>query len=193
MSLSVNELETRKCTESNKNLFEDVAKGYINAKDVYKTQYTILNYEKIIDQMIEYIDGYVKYSESDENDKYDGKVLTVTRSFFDKMFTDKEYRMKINLEQFQDINKTYLLKTKELQGVIETYLKDKSISSEMESLIRLTNNQYRKLAKVCRDDMKIWLWLTTSNSKHFAYHLDDSTRSQFNNKRAPVMHKHKPD
>ena len=150
MSLSVKELETRKCTEANKNLFEDVANGYVNAKDIYKVQYTILDYEKIIDQMIEYLDGYVRYSKSD-NDKYNGKVLTVTRSFFDKMFTEKEYRMKINLEQFQDVNKTYLKKTKELQSVIETYLSDKSISAEMESLIRLTNNQYRKLAKVCFD------------------------------------------
>jgi len=191
MSLSVKELETRKCTETNKNLFEDVAKGYVNAKDVYRVQYTILNYEKIIDQMIEYLDGYVRYSESDDK-KYDGKVLAVSRSFFDKMFTEKEYRMKINLEQFKDINKTYLKKTKELQTVIESYLNDKEISAEMESLIRMTNNQYKKLAKVCRDDMKIWLWLTTSNSKRFAYHLDDTTRSAYNDKRSPVMHKHVP-
>ena len=191
MSLSVKELETRKCTEANKNLFEDVAKGYVNAKDVYRVQYTILNYEKIIDQMIEYLDGYVRYSESDDK-KYNGKVLAVTRSFFDKMFTEKEYRMKINLEQFKDINKTYLKKTKELQTVIESYLNDKEISAEMESLIRMTNNQYKKLAKVCRDDMKIWLWLTTSNSKRFAYHLDDTTRSAYNDKRSPVMHKYFP-
>ena len=191
MSLSVKELETRKCTEANKNLFEDVANGYVNAKDIYKVQYTILDYEKIIDQMIEYLDGYVRYSKSD-NDKYNGKVLTVTRSFFDKMFTEKEYRMKINLEQFQDVNKTYLKKTKELQSVIETYLSDKSISAEMESLIRLTNNQYRKLAKVCRDDMKIWLWLTTSNSKHFKYHLDNTTQSAYADKKSPVMHKYVP-
>ena len=186
MSLSVKELETRKCTETNKNLFEDVANGYVNAKDIYRVQYTILDYEKIIDQMIEYLDGYVRYSKSD-NDKYNGKVLTVTRSFFDKMFTEKEYRMKINLEQFQDVNKT-----KELQSVIETYLSDKSISAEMESLIRLTNNQYRKLAKVCRDDMKIWLWLTTSNSKHFKYHLDNTTQSAYADKKSPVMHKYVP-
>ena len=191
MSLSVKELETRKCTEANKNLFEDVANGYVNAKDIYRVQYTILDYEKIIDQMIEYLDGYVRYSKSD-NDKYNGKVLTVTRSFFDKMFTEKEYRMKINLEQFQDVNKTYLKKTKELQSVIETYLSDKSISAEMESLIRLTNNQYRKLAKVCRDDMKIWLWLTTSNSKHFKYHLDNATQSAYADKKSPVMHKYVP-
>ena len=37
--------------------------------------------------------------------------------------------------------------------------------------------------------MKIHLWLTSSNSKFFAYHLDESTRSEFSNKNSPVMHK----
>ena len=60
----------------------------------------------------------------------------------------------------------------------------------MDALIRLTNNQYKKLAKVCRDDMKIYLWLTTSGSKFFAYHLDETTRSAYSDKKAPVMHKY---
>lgn len=186
--MTVAELETRKCVENNKNLFEDVAKGYVDAKDVYRIEYEILDYEKILDEMIDFIDGYKEYAESD-NKKYDGKVLTVAKHFYDEMFKDKKYRKKIVLEDFKKLNKGYLIKTKSLQGIIENYLNDKDISSEMNALIRLTNNQYKKLAKVCRDDMKIWLWLTTSNSKHFAYHLDDSTRSQFTNKSSPVMHR----
>ena len=189
MAIGLDELETRKCVENNRNLFEDVAKGYMDAKDVYNVQYTILNYGKILDDMIDFIDGYDEYSKGD-NKKFDGKVLTVSKNFYDKMFTDKSYRQKINLPEFREINKEYLVKTKKLQGIIESYLEDKNISSEMNSLLNLTNNQYKKLAKVCRDDMKIWLWLTTSNSKRFAYHIDDATRAQFTNKNAPVMHKY---
>jgi predicted nucleic-acid-binding protein len=189
--ISSKELETRKCVSNNKNLFEDVAKSFVNAKDIYKTQYDILNYDMILDQMIEFIDGYKEYEAKDDK-KYEGKVLKISQNFYDKMFTDKKYRKKIHLEQFKDINVSYLKKTKELQSIIENYLKDKSISAELNSLIRLTNNQYKKLAKVCRDDMKIYLWLSTSNSKFFAYHLDESTRSAYANKNAPVMHKYIP-
>ena len=117
-TMSVNELETRKCVANNKNLFEDVAKGFVNAKDVYKTEYTILNYEKILDQMIEFVDGYKKYEQSNDK-KYEGKVLKISQNFYDKMFTDKKYRKIISLEQFKDINKIYLKKTKELQSVLE--------------------------------------------------------------------------
>lgn len=185
------ELSTRKCVADNRNLFEDVAKGFVDAKDIYKVQYTVLDYDMILDQMIEFIDGYKQYA-SGEDHKYDGKVLTISRNFYDKMFTDKKYRKKITLEQYKELNASYLRKTKQLQTIIETYLKDKTISAEMDSLIRLTDNQYKKLAKVCRDDMKIYLWLTTSKSKFFAYHLDETTRSAFANKNAPVMHKHIP-
>jgi hypothetical protein len=190
--IDINELSTRKCVENNRNLFEDVAKGFIDAKDIFRVQYTILDYEKILDQMIEFIDGYKQYSGGDDH-KYEGKVLTISRNFYDRMFTDKKYRRKINLEQYKDISANYLRRTKELQGIIESYLSDKSISGEMDSLIRLTDNQYKKLSKVVRDDMKIYLWLTTSNSKHFAYHLDDTTRKQFTNPKAPVMHKYVKD
>ena len=187
--LSISELSTRRCVENNRNLFEDVAKGFVNAKDMYRTEYSILNYEMILDQMIQFIDGYVEYA-NDNTKQYEGKVLAVTRNFFNSMFIDKKkYRKKINLDEFVEINKRYLEKTKQLQSIIERYLKDGSISRELDSLLRLTDNQYKKIAKVYRDDMKIYLWLTSSNSKFFAYHLDESTRSEFSNKNSPVMHK----
>lgn len=187
--ISVSELETRKCVSNNKNLFEDVAKSHDNTRDVYKTRYSVLDYEMILDQMIEFIDGYKQYEQKSDK-KYEGKVLKISRNFYDKMFTEKKYRKIITLDQYKDLNLGYLKKTKELQSIIESYIKDKDISGEMDSLIRLTNNQYKRLSKVCRDDMKIYLWLTTSNSKFLAYHLDESTRSAFSNKTAPVMHKH---
>ena len=190
MMLSISELSTRKCVEDNRNLFEDVAKGFVDAKDLYKTEYSMLNYEMILDQMIQFIDGYLEYA-NDDKKQYEGKVLTVTRNFYNSMFTDKKkYRKKIELSDIKDINKKYLEKTKQLQDILERYLKnDKGISCELDSLLRMTDNQYKKIAKVFKDDMKIYLWLSTSNSKYFAYHIDESTRSQFANKNSPVMHK----
>lgn len=182
------ELETRKFVTTNKNLFEDIAKGYVQAKDIFRVQYSALNYVKLIDQMIEFLAGYQSYTESDTK-KYEGKVITITRNFYDKMFDDPQYRHKIQLAQYGDIIKETLKKTKELQDVLETYNKRKDISSEMHTLVNMTNNQYKKLAKVCRDDMKIYLWLSTMDNKHFAYRIDDSTRKAFNNAKTPVMHK----
>jgi hypothetical protein len=63
------------------------------------------------------------------------------------------------------------------------------MTSEMNALITLTNNQYKKLSRVMKDDMKIYLWLSTSNSKLFAYSIDNATRSEFSNNNSPVMHK----
>ena len=40
MAIGLDELETRKCVENNRNLFEDVAKGYMDAKDVYNALQT---------------------------------------------------------------------------------------------------------------------------------------------------------
>lgn len=188
--LKASELATRKCVENNRNLFEDVAKGFVNAKDIYQTEYSILDYETILDQMIEFVDGYAQYSKEGDK-KYNGKVLTISRNFYDCMFTDKKYRRKITLDQFKDINTIFLQKTKQIQNLVEGYLKQEEKTSEMSSFLSLTNNQYKKIAKVYRDDMKIYLWLTTSNSKFFSFNLDASTRSEFTNKFSPVMHKAK--
>lgn len=183
-------LQTRECVERDKNLFEKVAKGFVSAEDVYRTQYTILDYIKILDNMIEFVNGYKEY-ESGNDHKFDGKVLTVTRQFYDKMFKDREYRKIINLDEFKQINESYLKKTKELQSLMESYLNADKVSAELDSLIRMTNNQYKKLAKVCRDDMKIYLWITTADSSFFAFHIDESTKKAFNDKKSPVIHKYK--
>lgn len=185
----IDKLQTRECVERDKNLFERVANGYVSAKDVYKVQYTILNYIKILDNMIEFVKGYKDYESSDDR-KFDGKVLSVTRQFYNKMFTDKSFRKVINLDEFKSINEEYLKKTKELQNLMENYLCADKLSAELNSLITMTNNQYKKLAKVYRDDMKIYLWITTADSQFFQFHIDDSTRNAFNDKKAPVIHKY---
>ena len=155
--ITAKELSTRKCVESNKSLFEDVANGFVDAKDMFQVKYEMLNYPLILDEMIQFVDGYVEYAK-DNNKRYEGKVLTISRNFYDSMFRDKKkYRKKIDLSEFKDINRQYLEKTKQLQTVIEKYIndnKDGKISNELNSLIILTNNQYKKIAKVHKSDGK---------------------------------------
>lgn len=170
----------------NKTLFEDVAKEYTNVSREYDTQYTILNYESIMSDMIEYIQGYLSYSDSG-NDKYEGKVISTTKSFYDSMFDNKKYRKTIILSDFKEINKKFLEKTKELQTLLEKYSCDKT-KTELCALCEMTDKQYRKLGKVYHDDMKIYLALTTSNSKFFKKEMDAELRKNFNDKSTPVMH-----
>lgn len=186
--ISKESLATREHIKTDKNLFEKVAKGYMNAKDIHGVQYKILDYVKILDEMIEYLNGYKEYTESDDH-KYDSRVIGISKNFFEKMFTSDDYKKKINLMEFKDINADYLKKTKELQNLMESYLDNKEISSEMQAMITMTNNQYKKLAKVCKDDMRIYMWLTTSNSKFLSFNITDSLKSDFYNKKTPVMHK----
>lgn len=189
MSIDVNKLSVVTTVDDNKNLFEDVAKEYNKAKDVFRVQYSILNYKKIIDEMISYLDGYKKYAAGDDNKKYEGKVLSISRNFFEKMFSSKDYRKKINISAFREENLDYLKKTKELKGIIESTLKEADKNAELNSLIRMIDNQYKKLAKVNKDDMKIYLWIVNKDSKFFSYNLDDKTRKAFYDKTTPVIHK----
>lgn len=169
-----------------KSLFEDVNKDYQNIDRKYDTQYTILDYEKIFNDMIEYVDGYVKYRESD-NDKYDNKILSTTHKFYDSMFMDQKYRKTITLHEFKDINKMFLEKTKELQTLLEKYTDDPA-QSELCALCEMTDKQYRKVSKVYADDMQIYLHLISSNSKVFNKSLSPELRKHYNDKSTPVMH-----
>lgn len=180
------EFSTKEFIVKNKTLFEDVNDSYSNMKGEYDTMYSILDYEKIFSEMIEYLQGYAKYAESGD-DKYAGKVLSTTKQFYDNMFSDKKYRREITLSDFRNLNKTFLVKTKELQTLLEKYSEDRS-NTELCAMCSMTDKQYRKLGKVHKDDMKIYLWLTTSNSKVFHKELDDDTKRAFHNKETPVMH-----
>lgn len=181
------ELSIKDFVIQNKDLFEDVNDSYSNIRNEYDTQYTILNYEKILSEMIEYFEGYVKYMDSGE-DKFAGKILSSTKNFYDNMFEDqKRYRQKITLSDFKDITKVFLMKTRELQVMLEKHSGDKA-QTELCAMCMMTDKQYRKLSKVYKDDMKIYLWLQTSNSKVFNTELDESTKHAFHNNGTPVMH-----
>jgi hypothetical protein len=185
--INTNELEMKKFVSSASNLFEDVAESHENAKDVFKTEYSILNYGEILDKMAEFVDGYCNYAKGD-NKKFDGKVTALSKTFYDNMFKDKKkYRTTINLKDFRSISTSFLQKTKKLQAVMDKCIKENT-SAEANAFIRLTNNQYAKLSRVFKEDMNIYLWLSSTNSKSFAHKLDNTTREKFNSKNTPNMH-----
>lgn len=186
--INANELSMKKFVSSSGNIFEDVANSHENAKDIFKTEYSILNYGEILDKMVEFVDGYCNYAKGPEKNKFDGKVTNISKAFYDKMFTDKKkYRTTINLKDFKKISVTFLQKTKKLQTVMGNCIKENT-TAEANAFIRLTNNQYDRLARVFREDMQIYLWLSSTNSKAFAHKIDNTTREKFNSKNTPNMH-----
>lgn len=170
----------------NRNLFEKVANSYDKAKDFTQKTYTIMDYEKMFDEIIEFIEGYESYSKDGSN-KYEGRVLKSTKHFYDNMFNDnKHYRIKFNLRDFNRMNKVYLEKTKQLEETLQHFAKDNN--PEMRAIIAITNNQYNKIGKVYKDDMKIYLWLISENSTFMKYSISDDLRRIYNNKETPVIH-----
>ena len=103
------------------------------------------------------------------------------------MFEDEKYRRIITLSDFRNLNKLFLIKTKELQTLLETYSEDKS-NLEVHAMCEMTDNQYRKIAKVHKDDMQIYMWLVRSNSSVFYKALDEKTKRAFYDNSTPVMH-----
>lgn len=184
------ELSIKDFILKNKTLFEDVAKDYENIDHKHDTKYSILNYDKILSEMIEYVKGYVKYSDTGD-DKYSGKIISSTFGFYNNMFSDIKYRTVITLHDFKSNTKSFLEKTKELQSLLETYSDDCG-RTELCSLCAMTDKQYRKVSKVYADDMKIYLWLISSNSKIFKKDISPELKQHFHDKSTPVMHV-KPD
>lgn len=186
------ELNMTKFTAANRRMFEDVANSYQNIKDSDNVQYTILNYGKILDEMCEFIEGYISYRDKGDN-TYAGKVLSTTIYFYNAMFNDTDkYRRRMTLAEMKGINKEFLEQTKRLQSLLEKYSKDKSDDKELSQLLNLTNNQYAKISKVYKDDMKIYLWLTSLNSRFLRKSIDVDLRIAFEDKSTPVMHVYKP-
>ena len=54
----------------------------------------------------------------------------------------------------------------------------------------MTDNQYRKLMKVYKDDSQIYLYLLTRNSR-FSKTISPELYSAFENKDTPVIHRMK--
>lgn len=188
--MNPNNLEMQRSVDANRNLFEQVNNAYIDAKTLFKVQYIILDYIKIVDSLCAYLDDYMSYA-AEGSDKFKDRVLPTTRNLYERMFVDREYKKIINIEDFKADNYEFLVKSKNLKDRLVGILSNEKTTGEMNSIVRMTDNQYKKLMKVYHDDMKIYLWIVSSNSTHFKYNLDDKVKNAFMNKRTPVMHKYK--
>ena len=174
----------------NKDLFQQVAHEYKYDTKKRERQYTQLNYRYILKEMVDFVNGYIEYKEKDSS-KYAGKVLGTAKSFYDGMFSNKKkYRRKLFLPEIKDTYADFLRGTKELQSLLEANLNRGNIDPEFRMLLTMTDNQYRKISKVCRDDMQIYLWLATEDSS-YEYHISGKLRADFVDSNTPVIHPRK--
>lgn len=185
--LTIDSLNMGMYIKNARNLFEDVCDS--RAKHKTDTRiFTIMNYEKIAKDMFEFVDGYIKYK-TKNNDKYKGKVAGSTVQFYNRMFTDDGYRRKCYLVDVSDIMKGFLTYTKKLQDIMADHIDETAIDSEMKTLFDLTNNQFRKVSKVNRDDLTLTLWLMHEGTfREDKYLPPVSLRVAYNDPKTPVMH-----
>ena len=97
------------------------------------------------------------------------------------MFTSDKYRKNITLSEFASNNFKFVEKSKKFNTLIKQMRK--SVDNEVLNVARISENQYKKLAKVNRDDMKIYLWLVKGKS------ISDDLREFYSDNTSPVMHK----
>ena len=185
MMLNAEDLATKKFILDAKGTFEDMASTVIRTS--HPDKYTMLNYEEILDKMCDYIESYVEYKKSGD-EKYRGKVLTTTRAFYDNIFMEKRYRKKLTLKQISKTNETFLKGTKAFQAVMEKYIKKQDQDYELQEMLILSNNQYKKLSNVYNDDMKIFMWLAAGTSNMYSYSIDPKLRAAYYDLTTPVIH-----
>lgn len=179
--------------QSNRGIYEQIARESEKNHFKYAEKYNILDYGKILELMIKYVEGYIKYKESDNNDVYKGKVLETSKYFYDSMFdynNRHKYRQVIEISQFKSINKTYLEWTNKLTNLLEKLENDDKYSNDFEFdiLLTMTQRQYDKIAKVYKDDCNIYLWIVSKDSKYLKHDIDSKLISHYNNDKTPVMH-----
>lgn len=184
--LRTEDIATKSFVASAKDLFEQTAKTVVRTKVVKK--YTMLNYEDILDKMCEYIESYNEYKR-DGDDKYRGKVLNITKTYYDSIFTDDKYRKKLTLKDMSNVPGVFLKKTKALQTLLEKYCDKQDQDYELQQILIMTNNQYKKLSKVYKDDMEIFMWLATKDSHIVNEHtIPAQMRLNFYDPSTPVIH-----
>ena len=165
--------------------FEDVARSTYTTTNPKK--YSQLDYEGIIDKMCKYIEGYLDYKASGD-DKYKGKVLGTTRTFYDNMFIDPKYRKVMKLKEIRNKHKQFLVSTKKLQDLLDKCIDKQEFDYELQQLVTMSNNQYKKLSKVYKDDMDIYRWQATLGSKIYTFEISEKTKANYYNLGTPVIH-----
>lgn len=172
----------------NKSLFEQVARAHVYENKNRDKKFSQLNYKNILNDMIEFLNGYIEYKEKDTQ-KYTGKVVGTAKAFYDSMFdkSNTKYRKKIYLAEMKDSYTDFLQGTKNLQKLMEDNIDRANRDPEFRILMTMTNNQYRKISKVCRDDMQIYLWLSTADTI-YKYDIQPKLRADFVDDNTPVIH-----
>lgn len=188
-----NSCKIKELIKTNRSIYEEIAKEAERDSFKYVIKYNIVNYEQILELMVKYVEGYIKYRNDDSNSAYEGKVLETSKYFYDSMFdynNRNKYRIIIELSQFKSINKSYLEWTNKLTNLLEKLENDETYKddSELDILLTMTQRQYGKIAKVYRDDCNIYLWLVSKDSKYLKHKIDADLISQFNDDKTPVMH-----
>lgn len=173
-------------------MFEDVVNTNPNIRPKDDVMYSSMDYGKIFGRICEFLEGYISYR--NENDQmYDSKILASTKAFYDSMFSDMDcnspYRKTCTLEDMRsNVMESFLTGTKNLQMVMES-MQTQYPDMQTEQLIVMTNNQFNKLAKVYRDDMDLYMWLATRNSKTNPKQASMQNRINFMNVNTPVVHR----
>jgi len=169
--------------KDNKDLFEQIVVNDERKNYNDGNVYSILDYKRILGLMKEYLAGYIAYKSKKEDTYESTKVLEKTKKFYDSIFTEDGYRRKFKLPEMVDINKDYLILSNELRQLIDTAQKEKDQDRELTTFLQLTENQYKKLSKVYKDDMNIWLWLS------YLKDCSEDLKKAFRDKGTPVIHK----
>lgn len=186
--LTTEHLATREFVAENKELFEEVSKEYKFSSKFRIKKYTQLNYKKILKEITDFVTGYVDYKEKNTGE-YKGKVMSTAKSFYNNMFMDShKYRKELFIADMKNSYEDFLRGTKQLQDFLEANLERSKADPEFHQLMIMTDNQYRKLSKVCRDDMQIYLWLATEDSPIYNHTISPKLRADFIDISTPVIH-----
>jgi adenylosuccinate synthase len=193
--IMIEQLETKRFCEENRRLFSQVNDALERSVEVSDKVYNCLDYDAIMTMMCEYIDGFFEYKGENE-DKYGGKIISSTVAFYGKMFSDKKYRRELNISDFSDINKEFIIATKKLQTKLEQCLEKVADDHDrdIEQMYTITNRQYKKIAKVFYDDSRLVLWIRDQEVRGAKFGTDKCFNpgkqaiSDFNNKSTPVIH-----
>lgn len=187
--ISKESLAMKPFVTENRWLFEKVAREYVKDTRFRERKYSQLNYKRILDEMVDFVNGYIEYKSKNSN-KYAGKVLGTAKSFYDGMFekaNKKKYRKILYLPDVRDSYTEFLEGTKALQILLENSIDRAKLDPEFDMLLTMTNNQYRKISKVCKDDMEIYLWQATLG-KSYEHTIPSKLRVDFVDDNTPVLH-----
>ena len=172
-------------------MFEDVASTVPNIRPNDDVLYSSVDYGKILQSMCQFLEGYMEYRDAND-DKYDDKVITSTCNFYNAMFADTSdqspYRHQVTLADMQRVNESFISGTQQLKVVLESMMEHHP-DFETTQLVTMTQNQYRKLAKVYRDDAELYMWLATKNSRTRPKNASLANRVNFGDISTPVIHR----